>query len=202
MNLNFAAAVDYAVRGFSVIPFDRGNKAPALAAGEIHIYRERPAPAPLLRQWFVEQGYNVGVITGARWHLLVLDVDGQEGRHSLRGRENPPTPRVITRHGYHCWYRYDGPPVGTRIKALPGVDLLADGHQVLAPPSLHLDGQPAGGLLAGLAAPGAARATPAGAAGASAREPPHDACAAPDALGGRRLPPALRPKSSPSQIPI
>src|SRR5215831_1778887 len=56
-----------------------------------------------------------------------------------------------------------------------------------------LDGQPAGGLLPGLAAPGATRAAPAGAAGPQAPEPPHDACAAPDAPGGRRA--AVPPSS-------
>ncbi len=136
----FAAAWDYVTRGFSVIPFCKDRKAPALEAGEIHTYRKAPASVPRLRQWFVEQGYNVGVITGARWGLLVMDVDGKEGLRSLRGRANPPTPRVITRRGYHSWLRYTGPPLKTSIKALPGVDLLADGHQVLAPPSVHPDG--------------------------------------------------------------
>jgi len=135
-----AAAMTYRARGLSVIPFYRTRKAPALAEGEIHIYRARAAPTPRVRQWFVDDQLNIGVITGSRWRLLVLDVDGEEGRRSMRGLPNPPTPRVRTPRGYHAWFRYDGPPVQTRIKALPGVDLLADDWQVLAPPSGYRHG--------------------------------------------------------------
>jgi hypothetical protein len=136
----FGAAWDYVGRGFSVIPFCRDRKAPALEAGEIHTYRKAPASVPRLRQWFITEGHNVGVVTGSRWRLLVLDVDGAAGRQSVHGLASPPTPRVLTQRGYHAWLRYDGPPRQTRLQALPGVDILVDGWQVLAPPSVHPDG--------------------------------------------------------------
>jgi hypothetical protein len=132
-----AAAMDYIARGYSVIPFCTGRKAPALAPGEIQTYRARAAHMRRIRQWFSSDGYNVGVITGSSWQLLVLDVDGDEGAQSMRGLPNPPTPRVLTHRGYHAWFHYDGPPRRTRIKALPGIYILADNGQVLAPPSVH-----------------------------------------------------------------
>jgi Bifunctional DNA primase/polymerase, N-terminal len=135
-----AAAMDYIARGYSVIPFYKGGKVPALAPGEIQTYRARAAHMRRVRQWFSDDGYNVGVITGYNWHLLVLDVDGDEGTQSMRGIPNPPTPRVLTPRGYHAWFHYDGPPTRTRIKALPGIGILADNWQVLAPPSVHPNG--------------------------------------------------------------
>jgi hypothetical protein len=132
--------VDYIGRGYSVIPFYKGGKVPALAPGEIQTYRARAAHTRRIRQWFVDDDHNVGVITGSTWHLLVLDVDGDEGAHSMRGLPNPPTPRVLTHRGYHAWFHYDGLPRATRIKALPGIDILIDNWQVLAPPSVHPNG--------------------------------------------------------------
>jgi hypothetical protein len=136
----FAAARDYVARGFSVIPFCKDHKVPALEAGEIHSYQKAPASVPRLRQWFIVEGHNIGIVTGSRWHLLVLDVDGKQGLRSIRGRESPPTPRVRTHRGFHAWYYYDGPPRATRLQALPGVDILVEAWQVLAPPSTHPDG--------------------------------------------------------------
>jgi hypothetical protein len=115
-------------------------------------FRAQAAPIRLLHRWFAGDWHNVGLITGSRWRLLVLDVDGEEGLRSVPGLPNQPTPRVRTHLGYQAWFRHDGPPVPTRLKALPGVDLLADGWQVLAPPSRH----PAGSVYAfadGLAFP-------------------------------------------------
>jgi putative DNA primase/helicase len=140
VNATLAAALDYAGHGFSVIPFQRVRKAPALRRGEIARYRAQAAPVRRLRRWFAGDRHNVGLVTGARWRLLVLDVDGEEGLRSMRGLPNPPTPRVLTRRGYHAWFRYDGPPRATRIKALPGLDILVDNWQVLAPPSVHPNG--------------------------------------------------------------
>jgi Bifunctional DNA primase/polymerase, N-terminal len=135
-----AAAMDYIARGYSVIPFYKGGKVPALAPGEIQTYRARAAHMRRVRQWFSDDGYNVGVITGYNWHLLVLDIDGNEGAQSIRGLPNPPTPRVLTPRRYHAWFHYDGPPRGTHIRAMPGIDILAGNWQVLAPPSVHPHG--------------------------------------------------------------
>jgi Bifunctional DNA primase/polymerase, N-terminal len=82
----------------------------------------------------------LGIITGSRWRLLVLDVDGKQGRRSIHGRESPPTPCVRTHRGFHAWYYYAGPPRATRLQALPGVDILVDGWQIVAPPSMHPNG--------------------------------------------------------------
>jgi hypothetical protein len=140
VNATLAAALEYAAHGFSVIPFQRARKAPALRGGEIHRFRAQAAPVRRLRRWFAGDRHNVGLLTGSPWRLLVLDVDGEVGLRSVRGLPNPPTPRVLTRRGYHAWFRYDGPPRATRIKALPGIDILVDNWQVLAPPSVHPNG--------------------------------------------------------------
>jgi hypothetical protein len=75
-----------------------------------------------------------------------------------------------------------GPAVPMRCRPLLVATACDLGALLLA----QRQGQGRGHGALGLAAPGAARAAPAGAARAEAPEPPHDACAAPDAPGGRR----------------
>jgi hypothetical protein len=55
-----AAAMDYIGRGYSVIPFCKERKAPALAQGEIQTYRARAAHERRIRQWFVGDNLNIG----------------------------------------------------------------------------------------------------------------------------------------------
>jgi hypothetical protein len=169
VNATLAAALDYAAHGFSVIPFQRARKVPALRGGEISRFRAQAAPVRLLRRWFAGDRHNVGLITGSRWRLLVLDVDGEEGLRSVRGLPNPPTPRVRTHRGYQAWFRHDGPPVPTRLKALPGVDLLAEAWQVLAPPSRHPAGSVTPSPTASRSQTWTSQASPAGSLSSSTR---------------------------------
>jgi hypothetical protein len=70
----------------------------------------------------------------------VVDVDGDDGYHSINGLPLPATPRVITPRGFHAYFRSDG--AKTLLKALPGVDVIGNRFQILTPPSLHPKGTP------------------------------------------------------------
>lgn len=124
-----------------------------------------PDKRPLLRDWYNEAtlerktierlwnqhpSANVGVATGSRSSILVLDVDvkgGANGLDSLRDLEGkygqlPITPCSLTPSGgLHYFFRYSGPRVQRRIKFLDGLDLMAEGSQVLLPPSVGVSGQ-------------------------------------------------------------
>lgn len=92
---------------------------------------------------------NVGIVTGPRSGLLVLDVDGEVGRSSLAELERvhgplPVTPRVRTGSGgQHYLFRWTTECEGLTTLAgfLPGLDYRGKGGQVVAPPSLHRSGR-------------------------------------------------------------
>lgn len=86
---------------------------------------------------------NIGLATGDG--LMVLDVDGPEGRAFLEDKALlPETLRARTGRvdGGEHWYFLvpDGVEVRNRAKVAPGLDVRGDGGYVIAPPSLHASG--------------------------------------------------------------
>lgn len=89
-------------------------------------------------------GANLSVLTGwqptARWSLAVVDGDSEAALEWMR-TSLPPTPlRVRTRRGEHWYYRCTGPVRPRNFRhAVPPLDMevLGDGRQVVAPPSVH-----------------------------------------------------------------
>jgi len=144
------SALGYAARGWPVLPLHSPcssgcscgqdgcssvGKHPRLADG-VHGASRRPETiAAWWRRW---PDAGVGVATGGQ--LVVLDVDGDAGRASLRGRVLPPTPTVRTGNGWHYYYRTPW-PVPCRVGLLEGVDVRGVGGYVVAPPSLHASGR-------------------------------------------------------------
>jgi hypothetical protein len=144
------AALGYAARGWRVLPLHSPTgaacscgrpdcssigKHPRIRDG----LRGASCDADVIATWWrCWPGANVGVATGDG--LVVVDVDGEAGRHSLRGRELPLTPTVETGSGWHYYYRADS-PLPCRIGLFPSVDVRAVGGYVVAPPSLHVTGR-------------------------------------------------------------
>ena len=138
-----AAALDYASRGWSVIPLRPKDKRPLLR--EWKEYQSRRATEIEIREWWARNpAANVGVIAGAVSGLVVLDVDGKNGHESLKslpGVEHDKAPVVVTGKGFHAYYRHPGGTVSNRAGMLPGLDLRGDGGYVVAPPSVHPSGR-------------------------------------------------------------
>lgn len=93
---------------------------------------------------------NLGIVTGEVSGLYVIDIDTKhDGEIHLKNWEKENNlalndeARVITGSGgYHFYYKY---PKGfgnikNKTGILPGVDVRANGGQVVAPPSLHISG--------------------------------------------------------------
>lgn len=136
------AALEYAARGWRVLPVRPRSKLPA-----IERWPERATcdPERIEPYWRAHPDHNVGIATGPESGLLVLDVDG-DPRALLAGRELPPTPTQRTGGGgWQCLYRWvaalDGIPT-TRAGILPHVDTRGAGGYVVAPPSIHPSGRP------------------------------------------------------------
>jgi len=118
------------------------------------IYEASTDPSTLAAWWGRWPWANIGIATGARSGIVVVDVDRPAGEASLQVVENelgplPVTLRAVTGGGgLHLLYAHPG-GLRNRVGGLPGypeclpnVDLRADGGAIVAPPSSHVSGAP------------------------------------------------------------
>lgn len=145
-----AVALRYVALGYAVLPLDRGGKRPHRMLGDRGgVHHAACDPDQVMDWWGLDMAANVGVATGARSRLLVVDLDVKAGADGpaewgqfLNGpppcTDWPNTPVARTPSGgMHYWLRADG-PVPERPGILPGVDVKGDGGYVVAPPSARL----------------------------------------------------------------
>jgi hypothetical protein len=102
-----------------------------------------------IRSWFERStATNVGIVTGARSNVVVLDFDGDPGRESLAALEAkygtlPETVQVISgSDGIHYYFEHPGiriPNSAGRIAR--GVDIRGDGGCCVTPMSRHVNGK-------------------------------------------------------------
>ena len=135
------AALRYAALGRRVMPLKPGEKVPALSHWP---QRATTDPDTILRQFENAQFHaggrepNVGIATGGQLgsQLVVLDIDFKHGANVPAWAE--PTLTVVTPSvGFHFYYAVEEPievPSSTGRLAR-GLDVRAQGGQVVAPPS-------------------------------------------------------------------
>jgi hypothetical protein len=149
-----ATALHYAALGWPVVPLhtpraDGGcscrcgtdcthvGKHPRYHPGDLRngLYAAT-TDAELIRRWWTRwPDANIGLATGQRSGLLVVDVDGSNDYPF------PPTAIVATGKGIHFYLRHPGYPIRNRIRLLPDLDIRADKALIVAPPSRHASGQ-------------------------------------------------------------
>lgn len=151
-----AATLDYARRGWCVLPLHdllsgvcSCPKAAACATPGKHprILRWQNVASTdvdLIAGWWAGwPSANVGILTGRRSNLVVLDVDPRNGGdrelEQLVAEHGPLPEGPVVRTGGGGWhYYFTCPPGDGPIKSLtlaPGLELKADGTFVVAPPS-------------------------------------------------------------------
>lgn len=160
-------ALAYAKRGWLVVPLHNPKQgkcscrkencsSPGKHPRTAHGLKDGSKDAEQIRRWWEKwPEANLGILTGQENGLLVLDVDGEDGKASLKALTDangslPKTLRVKTgrkgsdgkRKGCHYYFRA---PVEVLIRnsagALgKGLDIRAEGGYVVAPPSLHPSG--------------------------------------------------------------
>lgn len=161
------AALSYAKRGWLVLPLHTPTRdGCSCLSGDCKSVGKHPriangckgasSSAEQIRSWWTRwPDANIGIATGPRSRLFVLDIDGNEGQASLRALEAqqrlPKTLSVLTgrrgadgkREGYHLYFDW---PAGARLRnSVPrgigkGLDARGDGCYVVAPPSVHASG--------------------------------------------------------------
>lgn len=137
------AALDYAARGWAVVPIRRGSKVPLTSHGVHDATRE----SGKIRAWFDRwPSANVAMALGSASRLAVLDTDSAEAEARLQELAAshghlPDTLTSRTGRGRHRFFRV---PIGTAIRTrtlAPGLELLGDGHLATLPPSVHESGK-------------------------------------------------------------
>ena len=133
------AALAYARRGVPVFPCQPGAKRPLTRNGH---WDASTDPRVIARWWKRWPSANVGVPTGKKSGIVVLDVDdgGLESLARLErtGAPAPKTARTRTGGGgTHVFFRY---PSGMEIRNSagllgPGLDVRGEGGYVVVPPS-------------------------------------------------------------------
>lgn len=102
---------------------------------------------PIIRKWWAQDpNANVGVVTGKKSNVFVVDIDpkngGQESIEALfakHGRFESTWTAVTGSGGTHYFFRYPAMEIGTKAGILPGIDIRGNGGQVVAAPSIHPD---------------------------------------------------------------
>lgn len=141
-------ALYYAELGLAVFPLAYRNKVPAIEGGCKAATTEK---SKIERWWNQNPRYNIGIATGNKSNGLVvidLDVDknkGIVGYEVLRDWQNkhgelPETWQSITgRGGYHYFYK-DTITHSNKVGLYEGVDIRGEGGYIVAPPSVHPNG--------------------------------------------------------------
>lgn len=108
--------------------------------------------------WWTEMPKaNIGLATGYKSGVIVVDCDGEGGKRFLREKvdknEIPVTWRAKSGGGgYHLFFQHPGYRVKSTAKKLaPDVDIRADGGYIILPPSTHPSG---GSYIWNIAPPG------------------------------------------------
>lgn len=142
------AALEFASLELAVFPLVERDKLPAVSGG----FKVATTDEEQIREaWEHRPNLNIGIATGTVSRGLVvidLDVDDskdEDGVATLRAweREHGDLPETATvktgRGGMHLYYRCDQ-PVGCSVNSDIGVDIRGDGGYVVAPPSVHPNG--------------------------------------------------------------
>jgi hypothetical protein len=128
--------------GFSIIPLKARDKRPALSSWVD--YQKRIASKEEILSWAdSSEELNIGIVTGSRSGIVVIDIDGAKGIESAEGLDIPKkdSPTATTGKGYHVYCAYpDGYVIDNGVGVYPGIDIRGNGGYVVAPPSTHPSG--------------------------------------------------------------
>ena len=125
---------------FRILPVHPHDKRPF---GRDWWNRATTDPKRIRAVWGAHPDYNIGIAAGNG--LLIIDVDGEQGRNSLAHLEAvygklPETVTAISGgDGYHLYFKTQGNYKNDRT--IPGIDIRSAGGMVVAPGSVHETGR-------------------------------------------------------------
>ncbi len=130
MNKILLEAIKYLDKGITAIPIKPDSK---IAAIPWKKYQKSLPTREDIIKWF-NNDCNIAIVCSSG--LTVLDFDDLEiyKKWQLK-HQKINTYQVRTKRGYHLYFKVKN-PVETKIKAIEGVDIKANGGYVLVPPSV------------------------------------------------------------------
>lgn len=142
------AAREYIDRGLAVIPLGEGKKTPATKHG-INDWSDNPGQVDVW--WGINRWFNVGIVTGQpSGGVIVIDLDVHDADHdgtktlseweAYHGKLPETWEQVTGSGGRQLFYRV-GHKVKNSTNGALGVDIRGDGGFVVAPPSVHPNGE-------------------------------------------------------------
>lgn len=141
-------ALDYAKKGLAVFPLLPKDKKPCIANGFLKATTDE---AQIETWWNHWHDANIGIATGQKSGgvcVIDMDLDEEEGKNGIKtlkdwqdsyGKIKPSATVMTGRKGLHYYFKATE-EVKCRINLLPGVDIRGDGGYVVAPPSIHSNG--------------------------------------------------------------
>lgn len=127
-------ALYYSKLGLSIFPVS--GKTPIVKWKD---FQTSIASDEQINQWWKEYpNADIGCATGPFTKRLVLDIDGEDGKNSIKGLHIPITQTVRTRRGVQYHFEWDSVLDGSKTTVagiLPGVDVRGTGGYVKLPPS-------------------------------------------------------------------
>lgn len=158
-DLILMATWTYARRGWPVFPIHSAREGqcscgrldcPSMGKHPrtLHGLKDATCDEPRIQEWWSQwPDVNVGIVTGAKSGLVVVDIDPRHGGDdSFSDLERtygslPKTIQSLTGGGgQHYFFQHPGGSIKSRPMA-EGIDIKADGGYVVAPPSGHLSGR-------------------------------------------------------------
>lgn len=145
------AALHYAEHGPAVFPLKPRTKVPVEKGG----FHNATTDGDQIRTWWtVNPDCNIGFATGDISGIVVIDVDGRDGEHSLAELEQelgvlPETVTQITpgkiidgRHvgkGRQLFFKTNGTDYRCQAGLAKNIDIRGNGGYIVVPPSIHPD---------------------------------------------------------------
>jgi len=140
-------ALRLAEYGLAVFPLCERDKTPAVTTGFKAAMTDAEA---IERAWTKRPECNIGIATGTPSNGIIVidfdnhDVDGMDYLHDWESEhgELPETASAKSGSGgYHLYYRANT-PIESSVNSEIAVDIRGDGGYIVAPPSIHPNGQP------------------------------------------------------------
>ena len=138
------AALSYAKRGWPIFPCKVNAKRPLTPKG---VHNATIDESRIRQWWAMWPQANIGLACGTASGLVVIDVDGEDGRQSLQKLVDThgPLPRTLassTGRGVHYIFRAGDDPIRTTTSELgKGIDTRSTSNYIIAPPSIHESGK-------------------------------------------------------------
>lgn len=119
-----------------------GGKHPRISAWQSNATDNKRQLERWWKQW---PEANIGVATGEKSGLFVIDIDDEDGHSKLKELiDGLPTPTSFSARGMpHYWFKFpEGADITNRRGGLPvGVDVRGNGGFIIAPPSVSYKGE-------------------------------------------------------------